>query len=521
MAKKPTYKELEQILTTRTREHEKTEKELRESLNYLGNLFNYANAPIIVWDPETKITRFNHAFEHLTGYAADEVMGKKLNILFPEASRDESQSKIANTLDGEFWESVEIPIIRNNGDVRIALWNSANIYAEDGATVVATIAQGQDVTDRIQTEETLKKSRAMLQAVFDGILDPLILLDRNFNIRMLNNAAVEYYQAFKFKNFLGRPCFKAFRGKTDPCEGCKILLAVQEGRHRTFKQKSIIQPGNHEQVVIYPVQEKESGVTGAIVHLNDITEKKKVQEQLIRAHRLSFLGKLSGGIAHEIRNPLAGISLFVDILCDKNRFDMTDQELEIMDEIRDNVNKIDGIIRNVLDFAKPSRKTMTEIDINALIREESELWSTQIRKSDINLELSLEDGISYVSGDSVGLRQVMNNLIQNALEVMETGGTLNITTTRGISFIHTDREVVIIKVKNSGPGIKPEHKQSIFDPFFTTKAAGTGLGLAITHQIIERHGGIVSCDSETGKGTTFTIELPLFNAKMIKHKIIV
>ena len=137
---------------------------LRETRDYLENLFGYANAPIIVWDPASRITRFNRAFERLTGYAAGEVVGQELRMLFPEGSREESLSRIARTLSGEYWESVEIPILRKDGETRLALWNSANLRAEDGSTVIATIAQGQDITERKQAEETLRRQRDELDA---------------------------------------------------------------------------------------------------------------------------------------------------------------------------------------------------------------------------------------------------------------------------------------------------------------------------------------------------------------------
>lgn len=128
-----------------------------EEERYLKSLFNHANAPIIVWDPSFKITRFNHAFEHMTGYTASEVIGKDLSMLFPPESTEESLAEINQTLAGKYWESVEIPILRKDGRVRIALWNSANITADDGKTIVATIAQGQDITERKNAELRLKE----------------------------------------------------------------------------------------------------------------------------------------------------------------------------------------------------------------------------------------------------------------------------------------------------------------------------------------------------------------------------
>lgn len=143
-------------------ERKRAEEALRETRHYLDNLINYANAPIIVWSPDLRITRFNAAFEHLSGYAADEVLGRELVVLFPEESREESLEKIQRTIT-EQWQSVEIPILRPDGGIRIALWNSANIYDKDRTTLLATIAQGQDITERIAAEEALRINAENLQ----------------------------------------------------------------------------------------------------------------------------------------------------------------------------------------------------------------------------------------------------------------------------------------------------------------------------------------------------------------------
>ena len=148
-------------------ERKRADEALRETRDYLEKLLDYASAPIIVWDPGRKITRFNHAFEHLTGYAAGELVGIDLSVLFPEASRVESLQKSAQTTSGEYWESVDVPILRKDGAVRLALWNSANIYGQDGVTLVATIAQGVDITERTRMAE---ESRMVLRSAMDGFL---------------------------------------------------------------------------------------------------------------------------------------------------------------------------------------------------------------------------------------------------------------------------------------------------------------------------------------------------------------
>jgi len=144
-------------------ERKQSEDDLRTTKDYLDNLINHANAPIVVWNQEFIVTRFNHAFAHLTDYKADEVIGKKLSIFFPQTSRENSMNEIRQISNCGYWDSVEISIRRKNGDIRIVLWNSANIHAEDGTTIIATIAQGQDITNKKKAEEELKKHRDHLE----------------------------------------------------------------------------------------------------------------------------------------------------------------------------------------------------------------------------------------------------------------------------------------------------------------------------------------------------------------------
>lgn len=177
MTDKPTYQELEHRVKELEKfsakcksaekelnseggiDRKKTEETLRETANYLENLINYASAPIVVWDKDFKITRFNNAFEKLTGRSSQEVLGQKIQMLFPSEYCDESLRKIGKTLAGDHWESMEIPILCKDGDIKTVLWNSANIYAEDDTTLSATIAQGVDITERLVIYQQLIQAR--------------------------------------------------------------------------------------------------------------------------------------------------------------------------------------------------------------------------------------------------------------------------------------------------------------------------------------------------------------------------
>ncbi len=170
-----------------------SEEDLRQTRDYLDKLIDYANAPIIVWNPQFYIIRFNRAFEHLTGYDSNEVLGQKLDILFPEASKKKSLSLIEKILSGEHWDTVEIPILTKQKDTRIILWNSASIYDSEGKSLISVIAQGQDITVRKHTEQILKKNSDRLLRLSECLSS--LGTDYNLNINQLTSLCGELLSA--------------------------------------------------------------------------------------------------------------------------------------------------------------------------------------------------------------------------------------------------------------------------------------------------------------------------------------
>ena len=366
-----------------------------------------------------------------------------------------------------------------------------------------------EIEERKRVEGQLLQSKTSLQSVFDGISEPLIMVDQSMTIKVLNEAAKDYTQLGQYHDIIDKPCYNVLARRSEVCPDCKLPLAISSTKPAAFERKGLIDPARVEAVVIYPVQNKIKDEGNAIIRISDITEQKKIEEQLMRADRLASLGQLSGGIAHEIRNPLASISLFTDILRDENKYKRDHQESELFDEIKDNIHRIENIIKRVLDFAKPPVLTSDEINLNELTREIVMLWSSKLRKSDIQLNLNLQDGLPPVQGDVIGLQQVINNVVLNAIEAMEEGGDIHIKTSQSRASGGQACDPVYLSVSDSGPGISADHQEDIFNPFFTTKAAGTGLGLSISHQIIKRQGGTFTFESSPHSGTRFIIALPI------------
>ena len=235
------------------------------------------------------------------------------------------------------------------------------------------------------------------------------------------------------------------------------------------------------------------------------------ETQLRRADRLSALGQLSAGLAHEIRNPLGAIKGAVEILQDD--FPSGHPKAEFYSILLREVDRLNDVLTNFLNFARPVTPHFAPLDVRAVLTALEGLISGQARAHRVQIFTSFHAGPSRVMADETLLKQAFLNIMLNAVEAMPKGGDLAISTRLSPAGAAGSRpEWVEVVFDDTGPGIGEEDLGRIFDPFFTTKADGTGLGLAITHRIIENHHGTIRVMSQRGKGTTFVITLPLEGA---------
>ena len=250
---------------------------------------------------------------------------------------------------------------------------------------------------------------------------------------------------------------------------------------------------------------------GAVMSaINAMSEELKTrEEELIQSKKLASLGVLTAGVAHELTNPLNNISMIAQNFVEYHDFLNKENRIELMKKVEGEAERIQEIVRNLLDFSKPKEANLKEADINDTVHKSLKLMQNTLDISNIETKLSLRTGLPHVFIDDHQIQQVLVNLILNAVHAMSPGGILYLSTE-----LCESGEAVSVRVRDTGKGIPPEYLSHIFDPFFTTKGVGgTGLGLSVSYGIIKNHKGNVKVESAVGSGTTFTIELPVCRGK--------
>jgi len=274
----------------------------------------------------------------------------------------------------------------------------------------------------------------------------------------------------------------------------RIPLALRESTLVTAVGTEV-----HVQVSTSRMRAVGGNVLGAVVTLEDVSDIKALTDQLIRADRLAAMGELTAGVAHEVRNPLgvirASVQLLEDPKGDPNRIH------EAAEVIKQEIDRLDRVIKALLDFGRPSKPTLVRTDINEVLQDVVLFTNRFAKQSNVVIAENLDPDLAPVLGDPDQLKQVFLNLVTNAVQAMDkSGGTITIET-RG------EGEYVEISVSDNGPGISASELPKIFDPFYTKRAEGTGLGLTIVHRIIDEHEGHIEVESSPD-GTSFNVTLP-------------
>jgi two-component system, NtrC family, sensor kinase len=355
----------------------------------------------------------------------------------------------------------------------------------------------------------LRSKTRELQAVFDSISDGVAIYDSNGLVQHRNHVCPSM---FPLETMIGSSCHDLFHPEQDTSdEHCPVQRALQgESVEISFTSSVAGMETRYFDVTVTPIEDL-NGKHRALMFLRDVTDRRSQELQLMQAEKMSSIGVLAAGVAHEINNPLSSVAGYAEALLRRFRDEpelSKDQRFEVfqkyLEVIMKETYRCKGIIDSLLSFSRKSDGSVGAVDLNQVLHEVLQLVRHKSRYEEIEVVELLQQDLPPVCGDGSGLRQVFMNLLLNAHQAIAGGGVVEIATFLG-------EGTVVVQIKDSGCGIAAEQLAQIWDPFFTTKTVGQGLGLglAITYNIIQRQGGEIQVDSQLGKGSMFTVRLPL------------
>ncbi len=497
-------------------ELKKTEESLRKSEEEKTIILDTMSEKLSYRDKDMKILWVNRAFVESSGFTLEETKGRYCYEILNKRS-DPCPECPMHVKIFQTGQSQEAHITMSNGK---SWFVRGNPVRDSQGDLTGIVALALDITKQKQTEEALKESEGKLNAMLQAIGDHMSMMDKDLNIIWANDIAKKVFG----DDVVGKKCYEAYHKRHKPCEPhpCLTLKAFQDEKVHEHETQVIDKDGN----IIYfhctanvALRDKDGKPTTVIEVSRNITESKKIEQQLLHAQKMEAVGQLAGGIAHDFNNILTVILGFANIL----QMDMSkDDPLQInIVPIVKAAKKASDLTRALLAFSRKQIINPKPVNINQIITGVEELLS-RIIGEDIKLSVILADKDLIIMADANQIEQVLMNLFANARDAMPEGGKLTIST----GFMKIDDKFMaahaygsdglyaLISVEDTGHGIDRGTKERIFEPFFTTKEVGkgTGLGLAMVYGIIEQHEGYVNVYSEPGKGTAFKIYLPLIKS---------
>lgn len=361
-----------------------------------------------------------------------------------------------------------------------------------------------------QRQQELLENRNTLQALIDGIPNPIYTINDNWELVGVNKSKADELGDTAV-DLVGQICYKAFFQRQSPCPHCLVLhtLNQKEAYHWTLNYKGDDHLLREWEINAYPIPSKQASSARAVIVWQDRTEERRLENSLLQAGKLAAIGQLAAGVAHEINNPLTAINANAEIL--KMFIPQEDENYESVDLIHQAGVRAAQVVRGLLDFARQEHYAFIAGDVNKSMRQTLSLVQYQLQTANIQVVQNLADDLPVVVASWEHLKSVWLNLLINARDALlekSQGRQIELTTR-----VNTDGRAVQILFRDNGKGMSEAELAHIFEPFYTTKdpGKGTGLGLATSHRIIEQHGGEINADSAPGEGTTFIIRLPVNN----------
>ncbi|HKC61096.1 MAG TPA: ATP-binding protein [Myxococcales bacterium] len=377
---------------------------------------------------------------------------------------------------------------------RLALTLVLNVSAFMLAGALASFLAEQVQGARAQLEDRqtrLDQLEALYSAIVKSISSGIVTVDEQGRITYLNRAGLEI-TGLTEERALGQSLHELV-----PALGEALDRGNWSGRQRN--EATVRGADGRERVLGWAAARMAEGAHGNVIVFQDLTEFRRMEEAMQRADRLAVVGALAAGLAHEVRNPLAAMCGSIDLLSMSPK--LGEKEKRLMQVVRGEGERLEALLKDFLAFARPASPQLAAVEAGPLVEQTAEVFRREAGLKGTSVTVEVDPGV-WLSVDANQIKSVLWNLLANARDATDAGGSIAVKLRRQAG-------QALLEVEDTGLGISGEDLPRIFDPFFTTKAGGTGLGLAIVHRVVEAHGGRIAVRSEPGRGSTFSVALPL------------
>ena len=508
-------------------ERKKTERALRESEEKYRNLFDNARDVIFTGDLKGNITNVNKAAEEY-GFKKDEIVGKNQLEFVPKKHWPRMLKAVEKTVRGEPDEG-EVEIITPNGKTIMEFRGNP---IRRGKKVVGFQVILRDITERKKMEEKLRQYSEHLEELVQKRTEELLESEKRYSVLVEEaSEGVVMLQDEKIV-FTNKRLLEICGYSRDEIIGFsfeKLIKLVDEKYHQplkerlerrmrgekvpaTFELELMAKTGERVPIEASSTLIRYQGRPTVLTILRDMRERKKMEEQRLKLEKLATIGELSTMVGHDLRNPLQSIENATYVLNNELRrlassTPIPRKAMEMLRVINDSVNYADNVIRDLQDFSGTKHPIFERNDVNAIVKEV--LSRVETPK---NVELIMELGcLPKIEVDKDMIKRVFLNLATNGVQAMEEKGGFLIVSTK------ETKDFIEVSFKDTGIGIPKENMEKLFTPFFTTRAQGMGMGLAVCKKLINSHGGNIETESEEGKGSTFTVKLPVQQETEVKN----
>jgi len=499
----------------RKKNKELTEQVKRTEYKY-QDLIENASDLIFTLDRNSKFVFINRRLATICGLDKKSWIGKSFFQLIWRTDIDYAHEKFQKTMSGKA-TFFEVRITHANGKCIHLSVNINPIFEK--AKVIGCVAIARDITEKKLLEHEIVELKNFMESIIESMGSGLITIDLEHRITSFNNGAAEILHLSPI-DVLKKPLDGVF--SKDVCQ--RLLINIDDPEQGLLNREMEFSSNNGDKPIflgfsVTPRYDTQNKRVGTIISFKDITQIKQMQVEVQRMDRLASMGVLASGIAHEIRNPLAGIKTIAQSL--EEDIQPEDPKREYVARIVRQVNRMDELLKTIFSYAKPRQPRRNMHTVQEIVQEVIALMENRMRAQGVTYEEIYHSELKKVYVDFYQIQQVFVNLFLNALDAMPDGGNLKLEAAPQVTIIsRVDRRgrglpvnsrytpYAEIKLSDTGCGISTEAVNAVFNPFFTTKPQGAGLGLSIVYRIITEHAGDIQIKSEIGQGTTFKLLLP-------------